>query len=209
MNNILIGLFGNFVLTTPFSINQNIVYKVTGLTLLTTLVENGFNVYATYYSPNGLTTAQYQTDLANSVTLVTLESNDGPTVYVPSSYITALPNTVSIPYNRMVLSIDLGELPDSVSLDSLISNLQIVTNALLGVNSIVKQHKVPITTNYSQQQSATLETIRQLNITNDSSFYTNMLNANASLNLANERIQMLQASLIMAKNKIVSLGGTL
>lgn len=207
MNNIPLNLYGLFTLLSPFTINSTINYKVTALTLLTTLVENGINVFSTYYSPNGLTNLQFQTDLSNGVSLVTLESNDGPTVYVLSNYVNTLPSSISVPYSRLVVSIDLGELPDSINLDLLQSNLTSVTTSMIGVNAVTKLHVIPSITNYSQSQSTIMEAIRNLNITNSQSFYTGMINAINNLTKASTRLNMLQSALIAAKARITALGG--
>lgn len=208
MNSFQLGLTGKFTATSPFSINSNIIYTVTSLTLLTTLVENGENIFTTYYSPNSLTSTQYTNDLLNGVSLVTLESQSGPTVNILNTYISVVPSSINIPYSKLVVSVDLGNLPDSIYLDTFLANLKSLTDSSIGINSTVKLHSIPISTLYSPEQSTILETTRNLNIVDNTSFYTQLINANKIINALQTRIQLLQAALITERAKIVSLGGS-
>lgn len=196
-----IGTTGVFSLIAPFTIST-VDYTVTSITVISTLIELGINVFNTYYSPNNLSNNIYQTDLANNVTIVTLESPDGPTVSVPSSYISGMPVEQAVPYSRLVVSLDLGLLPDILNLSNLLSDLQTIANNYVGVNSTPALHKIYTGTSYSQSEYTTLEAQRLLNVQKYISFYTAKLDADAQLANARTQITMLEQALIAANRLI-------
>ena len=193
--------YGLFALLTPFTISSSINYTVTKLNLISALVENNIDVYNTYYAANGLSSTIYQTDLANNVAIVTFESVDGPTINVPSSYISNVPVQTAVPYSQLVLSIDLGLLPDTLDLTQLLSDLQTIANNYVGVTSTPKLHRV-MGTAYSYSESATMETVRKAQVADYISFYTGKVNSDTALAAANLKINMLQETIISLRAQL-------
>ena len=192
-----LGAYGLFTLISPYAID-NVNYKITGIALFSNLVENGIDVYNTYYSAYGLTSDQYQTDLNNGSYIVTMESDNGLLVNVPNTYIANIPVQTYVPYSRIVLSIELGELPDTLDLSQLTNDLQVVANNYVGVTSMPKIHKIPIQTLYSYQDYLDKEIIRNAQIAEYISFYTGKQNADINLADAKTRIEMLEDALVNA-----------
>ena len=88
-----LGSYGLFTALSPFAITQ-VNYQVTQLNLISALVSNGVDVFNSFYAPAGLLQAQFTTDLTNGAAIVTLESENGPTVNIPSSYLSTSPVVV-------------------------------------------------------------------------------------------------------------------
>ena len=195
--------FGKFVVIQPFTITD-VNYRCAALQLISALVTNGISVFTTYYSPAGISNAQYLTDLANNAAIVTLESVDGPTLYIPSSFIDTMPVELAVPYSRMVISLELGELPDSLVLTQLLNDMQTIANNYVGVVSKPVLHKIQSVNIYSYPEHLLHEAQRNLAVQRYVSFYTGKTNADSLLSLARKKITLLEAALI-ATNKLLQL----
>jgi len=200
----LIGTFGLFNLLSPFTI-EPVNYHCSSITLISDLVDSGIDVYSTIYAPNNLSNDIFQVDDLAGVSIVTLISNDGPTIVVPSSYIGILPTGQSVPYNRLIIAIDLGDLPDSLLLTPILDSIESLANSLMGVTATTTLHRVPISTLYSQAESNVMEAKRLLTIQNTPSFYKAKVVSDAALEAANTKIRMLETALVAANAKIQSL----
>ena len=186
-----INTYGVFTLLPPFTIDT-IDYRCAAIQLISALIETGVDVFTLYYLPFNINEVTYKNDIANNVSIITLLSDNGPTINVPSSFISNAPIEISVPYGRTILSIDLGPLPDAVTLDGLINYLNEVTIFSTGVTPIIKLHKVPIKQRYSPAASAVLEATRLARVNNLVSFYTGKVSADAELLVAKQRIIALE-----------------
>lgn len=198
-----IGSYGIFVLISPFTIADNINYLCTKINLISSLVNNNIDVYNLIYAPNKLTKDQYNADIAANASIVTLESTDGPTIDVPSTYVDTMPIVPAVPYSRLVLSIDLGELPDTLVLDQLLVDLQTVANNYVGVSSIPQLHKIT-GSSVSYEDYLANEIIRKAKVAEYYSFYTGKVVSDQSLADAKTRISMLETIIINQQKLIKS-----
>jgi hypothetical protein len=196
-----IGTYGVFTTATPFNLGS-VNYRVTAITLITTLIENNIDVYNSFYAPFNLSNDQFAADVTNGVAIVTFESDDGPTFNIPSTYVLDTPVNVAVPYNRLVVSLDLGLLPDTLVVGDLLVDLQTIANNYVGVTSVPRLHKIPVEINYSYPDYLINEANRKLTVQQHLSFYTEKVNADAELKLAKEKIVLLEAALITA-NKLL------
>lgn len=182
-----INTYGVFTVLSPYTIDT-IDYRCAAIQLISALVDTGVDVFTQYYVPVGLTDTSYQQDLRNNVSIITLLSEDGPTVYIPSSYISNIPVTISVPYGHLIVSMDLGELPDELALGNLLNYLtEIVTNDV-GIVPKTRLHKISSKIRYSQSQHDILENTRKLNVTGHVSFYNGKVSADSELALAKAHI---------------------
>ena len=177
---ILLGTIGIFTLTPPFSIAK-INYTITKLNLIKALVNNGIDVYNSFYVPAGLTQVEYNADLSSGQAIVTLESDNGPTLNIPSSYIALAPVEPAVLYYGTVISIDLGDLPASVNLDQITSDVATMINGTVGVTSKVNLHVLPASKVYSHQDYITAEAIRAAKAEDYISFYSGKVAADNEL----------------------------
>lgn len=196
-----INAYGVFTVLPPFTIDS-VNYTCTAITLISTLLERNVDVFATVYQPKGLTNDQYLADLNNHVSIVTLESKDGPTLELPNTYIANVPVQLAVPYSRLVLSIELGELPDALDLTQLQADLLTITNNYVGVNSTPKLHRIPVNKSYSHQEHLVKEAIRLQNVAAYESFYTGKVLSDNQVDALKAKIRMLE-QVVVYLNSIV------
>jgi len=98
------------------------VYRAESILGFHDLEERDIDVYKRYYQPRGIaygnesTPGSYLGDRLNGINIVVLISDNQPTIYIPSSYITSFPTATTVPYSRHIISVDLGLLPDGINL---------------------------------------------------------------------------------------------
>lgn len=137
---------GKFVLKKPFLTRDDVTYSVSALREFSDLYIKGVDVYSEFYKPYGLTdgavingnTFNFSVEAKLNPIIVTLEGSDDTVLYVPSTYIESYPIAGDVPYSRLVLSADLGSLPDEVPLDSILQDVQELIQAKFGVTPEVK-----------------------------------------------------------------------
>lgn len=153
-----INATGTYVLLPPFEAVSGAVYRCEAIDGFESLEERGVDIFTLYYSPNGLDTTQLDDDRVNGVNIVTLMSDNHPSIYVPSSYIDKYPTTTTVPYSRVILSVDLGALPDGINLKPAIDYIMAKTAEVIGVpDPGVQLHLVTVTEPVSFSQHETLE----------------------------------------------------
>ena len=130
-----IGATGLYELRTPFTANPSETFTCIALRKFSDLLELKEDPSALFYFPFGLTIEDYERDLRDNVVIVTLKSDKNTIIYVPSSYILRIPKQDLIKYRRLVLSIDLGVLPDDEDLSVLIDEMRLAAVNTLGINT--------------------------------------------------------------------------
>ena len=140
---------GRFVLTTPFIAKPSVIYSVIALRELRDLTIKGIDVYKDFYQSAGLSNEtvvngvvfDYALEVAKNPVIVTLHGSDGNVMYVPSTYIESFPNMGDVTYSRLVLSADLGALPDTITVDAILTDIKDIVSARFGVNATVKVNR--------------------------------------------------------------------
>ena len=130
------------------------------------LSSKGVDVFNKYYANNGLAVEVYHDDLRNSVVICTLVSTDGDIVEVPSSYITSFPDSNSIPYSHVVISVDIGAVADTLNVEATLVTIADTVTAALGIDKpAVVLNSVPSIGLVSPQQHQVIESNRTSKIT--------------------------------------------
>lgn len=158
-----VGSAGAIKLKAPFTglCAANVPYSVSAVRTLRDISASGQDPYLLYYQPNDITDEQYSSDVSNNVCILSLVSPTGETVYVPNSYLESLPVAMGIPYCTMMVAVNLGALPTSLSLAYFMSQVQTLAHDLLGVDSAdVKAIKASTVTFLSVDDSEALEAAR-------------------------------------------------
>lgn len=190
-----LNAYGIFQVLPPFTIGSG-NYRCGSLQSMRILVDNGIDIYNTYYYPLELTDVEYRADLAANATIVTLIPDEGEVFSLPSTYISNAPVELAVPYSRLVLSLNLGELPDDIPLAALINDLALMAGSYTGVDVTPKLHKIPTSKTYNHAEHVLKEAARQLLITQHTSFYTAKVAIEAELDLAKEKIIDLETAII-------------
>lgn len=135
-----VGLKGLYELITPFATEPTSLYTCHAVRSFTDLLERDIDPYDEYYVPYGLDNSTYQSDKVNRVSIVTLISEEGDIIYVPTSYIANMPSTDNVNYHNVILSVNLGALPEYVDLSNTKEEIEIAVGKVIGKTPTVKEH---------------------------------------------------------------------
>lgn len=117
--------------------NKNI-YRVESLSSISSLVERGINpkenIYALYDIMN-----DYDSDLVNDMIIVEL-SLSSRMFYIPLNKIVSKNNEPQIAYSERMIGIKLGFIPDNEDITSILSDIDLLIKARLGITSDDKSH---------------------------------------------------------------------
>lgn len=175
---------GIYQLKAPFNASPTKVYICYAIRSFKDLYELGTDVFSEFYSPVGLTQSEFSVDRDEKATIVTLISEDNQIIYVPDTYILSFPDMGEVSYQRVILSVDFGILPDYLSFDYTEQELAGIGAKVLGKTPDIELHVAPISGAVTPDQHETLESSRLANIelqTTDRAKYLNQLRANDSM----------------------------
>lgn len=151
---------GKYELRLPWVVQDDTVYICNAVRSFPDLYERNIDVLNEVYIANGLTKTEFDADAAEQATIVTLVSKTGEIIYVPDTYIISYPNMANIVYNRVIVSIDLGTLPDYKDLSALTTMLSSQAAEAIGVVPDVVVHVAQTADYISSSQHDSLETAR-------------------------------------------------
>jgi len=139
-----INFKGRFEVKPPYNkrLNPNIFYTVKSVYNIKSLEDLDIDVLNVVYLDYGLTENDYDNDRNNDVPIIEFESESGDVVYVPASYITALPRITGRVFVNKVLTINLGSLPENLDLTSLKSDIKELVKFKYGINAYIEEVEV-------------------------------------------------------------------
>jgi len=161
------GMTGSWLLAVPYttSVNPNVEYSCTSVKTINSLIAEGVDVKALYYTPYGLGETEYQADVALNHCIIGIQAITGKTVSFPSSYLLGFPNANAVVYSCLILSIALSPIPESMNLTSLKADIADLVLSRTGIKNEVKiaNHSAPHLV--SQAKHTLLEAARLARIT--------------------------------------------
>lgn len=162
-----IGSSGIFKLTGPFNavLQSQVSYTCDAVRKMSDILKLGIDPHREYYQPHGLTYQQYEDDLQRGECIVSLRSNGGHWVYVPTSYIASYPDANGIPYTALILGINIGAVPHYLDLSQVKQRIVDLVKETIGVTSTVTQVAISQTKNLPQADHNAVEAARLANIT--------------------------------------------
>lgn len=189
-----IGAVGVFTLAAPFDtqITPQVAYTCRSLRMLSDIAAAGELVWERYYLPLGVSPTEYQQDLADNVCIVGLHAGTGEWVYVPSSFIIKAPDVNGVLYSPVVLGVHLGPVPDTYQLDGLISRIESLVEASLGIKPTIKGMLISQPAIVSHEDSERLEAVRTAAITDNKSDYAKLQKALSELQTTRSSLQQLE-----------------
>lgn len=190
-----IGSTGLYQFKDPF-VTTSFEYTCVKIENVKELVNDGINVYELYYLSNNLTEAIYLSDLQEDVALITLVAKNKVDLVIPDTYILQVPLNDIVPYHRLVVSVDLGVLPKSVTITNLINELLESSESMIGQPVVVSQHTIPITQTYTENESLIMENTRKNNIVKLQSKLSLKLYYENIIKILKERIKNLESLVI-------------
>lgn len=164
---------GRFELKEPFSCKPDVIYEVTAIREFSDLYYQGVDVYREYYVPAGLingveykgSTFNFNEEVKQFPSILTLEGTDRTIIYVPSTYVVSFPEISEVStYSRLIMSVDLGALPDNLDLSGVIKEVNDMVSKRVGINAQAVLSRAYTPTQPTREQHITLENTRLGNI---------------------------------------------
>jgi hypothetical protein len=182
-----LGMSGFYTLASPYSnlISSTTKYTCSGVVSINGEIASGTDVLNSVYIVNGDTEANYNNDLKNGVSLITITSGTGDVVTFPNSALLSVPLANGVIYRNTVLGISLSAVPDSLDLSVLQNDISNLVYDSLGVRSTTFATTVGSATILTEAQDAKVTAARSAAI-NDNS---NLLYQNRLLLQQNQALQ--------------------
>lgn len=188
-----VGTRGQFKLRPPFeaAMTPNTLYELAAVRQFEEIETLGQNIYELFYKPFNLLESDLQADRAAGASLVTLMTAKSQPLYVPSTYVT-FPDLNFKPYNQYIGCLSFGPLPDSTIFDNLIQALKNTTSDFLGVEPTVNIAFMPLSDLVTPEDNDNREAVRQAAISNRTTDYARLTEANATIALLSQRNAILE-----------------
>lgn len=193
---------GLYSLKAPFTLPAGKLYTCIAVRSFKDIYEQDLDVLDLYYIDNGLTEADFNADKALEAAIVTLVSDDNDFVYVPNTYILNMPDMNDVTYHNVILSVNLGALPEYVELDNLKDELAVISGKVIGKSATVGVNVTKTTGSISRSQHETLESVRLSAVEYNETLYARNIRQQALINELYERISLYEGILI--DNNLVS-----
>lgn len=135
---------GRFLLKEPFAAKPDVIYEVTAIREFSDLYFQGVDVYKEFYQKVGLKngvrlngeTFDFNKEVELFPSIVTLEGTDRTIIYVPTTYIISYPNMNEVTtYSRLIMSMDIGMLPDNLNLDAVLKEVGDLVSKRVGIST--------------------------------------------------------------------------
>lgn len=135
-----IGSSGKYTYKAPYDTlgNNQTEFKCMSIKTLVDCLSSGEDPYKKYYEPYKLTQQDYKKDLVDSASIIGLQSAVGQWLYIPNSYLLSFPDVSGVRYVNMVLAANIGAIPETMNLDTLISEVEDAIIARLGITPEIK-----------------------------------------------------------------------
>jgi hypothetical protein len=194
-----IGARGTFTVSAPFDT------KVLTDTFYTCIAIRGFSDLTaagqdpkTLYYTDALTLdpTRYDTDLAKGACIVTLQSDTGDIVYIPSSFIKSFPKAGGITYTTVALAISLSAIPKAMDLTLIKKQIQDVVTGTLGVTSSVKVLTLSPDKLIDTTEAAALEAARLAQVTTTETDRAARIRLEERVRAQTQQIQQLEAYIL-------------
>lgn len=148
---------GKYEVSAPFAVVADVSYTCIALRSFRDVQAEGIDIFAAHYEPAGIARGVYDTDRVNAVSLVTLAADEHPQLIIPTSFITSVPLSVGTGFSRLVLSADIGIIPDGVSIDYVNAEIVALISDLTGLESEVTVYTSPVTGLLTPEQAEFFE----------------------------------------------------
>lgn len=157
-----LDVIGPFTFTGPFAQYNGQLLKCLSVEDMGLLVKRGVDVHELVYQPYNLNMDAYLADFDAGAKLVTLASVDEHVeVVVPSTYIETMPSGSYVAYSRLILTVDMGLLPDALDLESARAAIASTLQQTLGKAPTVELARLPMEGGVTSEQHAIMEENRQ------------------------------------------------
>lgn len=190
-----VGMKGTLTALSPFDtiIKENVIYECLTVSSLKGLLASGEDGFELYYKPYGITQTIYDIDVESNVKILTLQSYDGQSVKVPTSFVSGLPDPSGVVYQMKALSIPISALPADVDLSTLKSDIADIVKKRLGVSCTIQELTYGSDFTLTQDEHTAYSQYRSTQITDTSSNLVRLEQLNTLLNDQRVKLQALES----------------
>lgn len=189
-----IGAKGIYSLDNPFNalLTINVPYTCRAIRKLEDISGAGEDPFELYYNPYKLDVIRFDKDVSEGVCIISLQSDTGDWVYVPSSCIQSYPSISGVIYRAMMIGVSLGTQPDTLDLATLEDEIVHLVKRLTGINAVTKQVQVSKEQLISHDIYDTMEVVRKSRITSSDSTLLQNIELKQQVSLLQEQLTALQ-----------------
>lgn len=163
--NIKKGIKGRFSFKPPFDkYETNEELEIVYFEKIYIALSNGISVLKLVYNPVGLTKEHMANDIKSDRWLIGLLKSDGGILYLPEQYIVEKENYLGHPYQRFLLSVDVGLLPVDTDFDNLINDIRTLVAERVGVIPYMKVIKVGKIVQYDDNKDLECRIAREIHM---------------------------------------------
>lgn len=177
LNTPLLHAKGVYEVETPWEIPAGTIYECIAIRSFKDLEKLGEDVFDLYYNTHNLSTERYEQDKIRNANIITLASPTHPTLYLPDTFIVKFPDLSTVAYKLIVLSADLGPVPDTLDLTFLQDQINGLISDVTGADANVQIHAAPYTGAVTEAEHQALEAARNAAVLNRTTDYAQLLEA--------------------------------
>lgn len=133
-----IGSKGVYSLKEPFQskiLNTNTIYECKAIRRFEDFYSVGADPYTQIYKPVGISEDEFNKAKEKDIAIISLQSDIGDWLTVPSDYILNMPDMNGVTYRIMGVLVKLGAVPDKLDLDNLKDKLKQTVLVNLGLST--------------------------------------------------------------------------
>lgn len=188
-----VGSTGVFKGSVPFLLSPNVIYTCESVRSMDDLYKDGINVKTAIYDPafTGDPSFDFERERARKPKIVRLRSSDGFYIYIPTTFLVGVPDVTRVPYHQVVLSVDLGPLPDNMDLGLILNEFSVFASKFIGVNATVRKHVLSLSENPTDAEHQQLENARAAALATYSTHAQQVAKLQSQLDAANLKIKQL------------------
>lgn len=171
-----IGLRGYYNLKAPFDadIVEGVEYTCQSVRSYADYAAANEDVLSLIYTPHALTETDYQTDIQNACMIISLQSDSGDWILIPSSYILKYPIIDGVRYHNYMLGVGLGAVPETLDTTALKTLVGDLCYEMYGVRPALADCVLSRSIMISREESDQLEAARLAQRTQNRSLYAQL-----------------------------------
>lgn len=178
MSNVLppINTVGIWKVKLPYTVKAKLPYWLIATRMFEDLTHLGIDVYTTFYEPyikdgdnipGTAETFSFQGEIDKGARILTIKSEAGEVLYIPSTFVEEYPNTDITVYRPMIVSLFIGLFREGVDYSILLQALEETAKAYTGVDDVVSNiHAGPSTGGLTTEEMESIEVNRQNKMAN-------------------------------------------
>ena len=159
---------GRWILRLPFIANPTKIYTCIAIRSFADVYKLGQDVYRVFYLTMGVTDGgaiaglpfNFIAERQLKPNIITLQADDGETIYVPDTFIQRFPDMGDVKYSHLVLSVSLSAVPDYLNLEEVKDAVAQTIASRFGFVPQVREHRAPSTDNPTPEQHEAIEAAR-------------------------------------------------